>query len=116
MISILTDWLISALAILLISQYLPGFQVASFVTALVVAVVLGILNALIKPVILILTLPINILTLGLFTFVINAFLLIVTSLFVKGFHIDGFMPALIAAFFLWIINVVLHIVVFPIRK
>lgn len=116
MVSVLIDWLISALAILLISQYLPGFQVASFVTALIVALVLGILNALIKPIIVILTLPINIITLGLFTFVINAFLLILASYFVRGFKIDGFMPALIAAFFLWIINVVLHIVVFPVRK
>jgi len=116
MVGILVDWLISAIAILLISNYLPGFQVASFTTALIVALVLGILNALIKPIILILTLPINILTLGLFTFVINAFLLILASYFVQGFHIDGFMPALVAAFFLWIINVVLHIVVFPVRK
>jgi putative membrane protein len=116
MVSVLTDWLISAIAILLISKYLPGFDVTSFTTALIVALVLGILNALIKPVILILTLPINILTLGLFTFVINAFLLILASYFVQGFHIVGFMPALIAAFFLWIINVVLHIVVFPVRK
>ena len=116
MVSVLVEWLISALALLLISQYLPGFQVASYTTALLVALVLGILNALIKPIILILTLPINILTLGLFTFVINAFLLIIASYFVRGFQINGFIPALVAAFLLWIINVVLHIVVFPVRK
>ena len=118
MLSVLADWLISALAILLVSLYLPGFEVAGFTTALIVALAIGILNAVIKPLIVILTLPINILTLGLFTFVINAFLLLVTSSsdIIIGFHIDGFMPALVAAFLLWIINVVLHIVVFPVRK
>ncbi len=110
------EWLVSGLAILLISKYLPGFQVANFTTALVVAVVLGVLNALIRPVLLILTLPINILTLGLFTFVINAFLLIVTSHLVPDFQIQGFLPAIWAALLLWVINVVLHIVVFPVKK
>src|SRR3990167_4651580 len=116
MIGILVDWLISAIAILLISNYLPGFQVASFTTALVVALVLGIINALIKPIILILTLPINILTLGLFTFVINAAILIFVSRIVPGFVIAGFGPALIAAVALWLISTIIHIVVFPIKS
>lgn len=113
--SILANWIISALAIILASQYVPGFHVNSFTTALIVAVVLGIINTLIKPIILILTLPINILTLGLFTFVINALLLLLVARFVPGFTIDGFIPALVGAVILWLINVIIHMVAFPVK-
>lgn len=116
MLSVLVSWLVSALTILAVSQFVPGFTVVNFTTALVVALVLGILNALIKPVLIILTLPINILTLGLFTLVINAFLLIVTSYFVKGFQINGFGPAIIAALLLWLINWAISFVAFPVRS
>ena len=116
MLHILTNWLLSALAILAVSQYLPGFRVDTFTTALLVALVLGILNALIKPVILIFTLPLNILTLGLFTFIINAVLLLLTSRLVPGFQITGFIPALIAALILWLINIIIHLAVFPVKS
>ena len=111
--AILANWVLSALTILLISQYLPGFNVNSFVTALIVALVLGIINAFIKPFIVILTLPINILTLGLFTFVINAFLLKTVAFLVPGFEVAGFIPALIGAFLLWLISTVVNFVAFP---
>ena len=113
--SVLASWLLSALTILLISQYVKGFNVDSFQTALLVALVLGIFNAFVKPLIVILTLPINILTLGLFTFVINAFLIMLTDYFVKGFTVTSFTPALIAAIILWIINVVVSKAAFPIK-
>src|SRR3989344_1543023 len=113
--SILANWIISGLAILLISQYLPGFSVESFFTALVVALVLGIINALIKPVVVILTLPINIMTLGLFTFVINAFFIWATAYIVPGFDIEGFVPAFVGAFALWLISTVINFAVFPIK-
>ena len=113
--AILANWILSALTILLISQYLPGFNVNSFVTALIVALVLGIIYAFIKPVIVILTLPINILTLGLFTFVINAFLIRTTAFIVPGFEVHGFLPALIGAFLLWLISTVVNFVAFPIK-
>ena len=114
--AILANWILSSLTILVVARYLPGFRVDSFTTALVVALVLGIINALIKPIILILTLPINILTLGLFTFVINAAILIFVSRIVPGFVIAGFGPALIAAVALWLISTIIHIVVFPIKS
>lgn len=113
--SMIASWLLSALAILAISQYVPGFKVESFTVALVVALVLGILNALIKPILIVLTLPINIVTLGLFTFVINALLIMATSFLVKGFIVEGFIPALFGALILWLINTAVHFVAFPIK-
>ena len=115
MAATLANWLLSALAIFLVANYVPGFSVNSFTTALVVALVLGIINAFIKPILLILTLPINILTLGLFTFVINAFLLLVVSRLVPGFVIAGFVPALIGAVILWLISTIIHFVMFPVK-
>jgi len=112
----LANWLISALAIFAIALYLPGFEVDSFTTALIVAFVLGIVNAVIKPVLTILTLPITIVTLGLFSFVINALLIWGVAYFVPGFTITGFAPALIAAIALWLINTLVSVVVFPIKS
>jgi len=103
-VSILINWLVSALAILAAAYLLPGVHVASFTDALVVAVVLGIINAFIKPVLLILTLPITILTLGLFTFVINAVIILLAANIVTGFTVDGFWWALIFSIVLSIIN------------
>lgn len=111
----LANWILSALAILIVSQYVPGIKVASFGTALIVALFLGIFNAVIKPILVILTLPINILTLGLFTFVINAFLLWAVAYFVKGFTINNFTAALTAAIALWLINIIIHLVIFPVK-
>ncbi len=106
--SILISWFVSALVILVASYLLPGVHIAGFLTALVVAVVLGIINAILKPILVILTLPINILTLGLFTLVINAFLVLLTSAIVPGFKVDGFLWAFIFSILLSIINMFLH--------
>src|SRR4030043_2375930 len=97
MVSVLINWIVSAMVIFSIAYILPGVRVAEFTTALVVALVLGIINALLKPILLILTLPINILTLGLFTFVLNAFLILLVSYIVPSFKIDSFFAALIFA-------------------
>jgi len=96
--------LINALALYITAYIIPGITISGWQTLLVVAVVWGILTAVIKPILVILTLPINILTLGLFTFVINAALLLFTSNIVPGFRIEGFGTALIAAVVLAIIN------------
>ena len=106
--SILINWLVSAFAILVTAYLLPGVHVLSFTSALVTAVVLGVINAFIKPILLILTLPINILTLGLFTFVINALVIILTANLVPGFKVDGFLWALIFSIVLSLINSFLH--------
>ncbi len=113
--SLLANWLLSALTIFLISQYVKGFHVDTFQTALVVALVLGVFNAVVKPVLVVLTLPINILTLGLFTLVINAFLILLTDYFVKGFTVTSFTPALIAAVVLWVINILVEKAAFPVK-
>ncbi len=102
--AILFSWIISALAIIASAYLLPGVHVDGFTTALVVALVLGIINAIIKPVLVILTLPINILTLGLFTLVINALLVLLTAAIVPGFKVDGFWWALIFGVVLSLIN------------
>ncbi len=105
---ILISWIISALVIFSIAYVLPGVHVASFTTALVVALILGIVNAFLKPVLIILTLPINILTLGLFTLVINAVLILLVSSLVPGFIVDGFLWALVFGIILSIANTFMH--------
>lgn len=101
-------WVINAGALLLLASYLPGITVSGWYAALITALVLGLVNALIKPVLVILTLPVNILTLGLFTFVINALLFWFVATVVKGFAVAGFWPAFWGAIVLscvsWIVS------------
>lgn len=97
-------WLISALALLLTAALLPGVHVRGILPALVGSLLLGILNGLIRPVFLILTLPINILTLGLFTLVINGLMLYMVAATIKGLDIDGFGWAILGAVVLGLIS------------
>jgi len=94
---LLLTWLINALALLAIKYIMPSITVDSFVTALLVAVVLGFINTLIRPIFVILTLPVTILTLGLFIFVINGLLFWAVGSFVPGFHVDGFWSGVFGA-------------------
>lgn len=100
------NWLISAIAIVIAAYLLPNVEVNSFGTALVVAVVLGLVNAFIKPFLIILTLPVNILTLGLFTLVINAFLVWLAQLIVPGFDIANFGWAFLFAVLLSLVSMI----------
>lgn len=84
---------LNAGSLILISNVVEGIKLGGWYPAIITVVVLGIVNALIRPLILILTLPVNILTLGLFTFVINALMFWFASSIVKGFEVDGFWPA-----------------------
>jgi len=86
-------WLINSLAILIVTYIVKGIEIASPITAIVAAFVLGIINAFLRPFIILVTLPINIFTLGVFTFFINGFLFYMVSKIVKGFIISGFWPA-----------------------
>ncbi len=95
---LLARLLLVVLALLLVSRYVPGIAVESFYTALIVAIVLGFMNLIVRPVLLILTLPVNLITFGLFTFVLNAGLFWFVSTFVEGFSVAGFVPAFIGAF------------------
>ncbi len=91
-------------AIILISAayWLPGVVVDNFYAALMTAVLLGLVNAVIRPVLIILTLPINILTLGLFTLVINGFLILFVASFIEGFSVSGLVPAILLSLVLWL--------------
>ncbi len=103
--------LLNALALLLVSKFLRGIRVDDFLSAILAALVIGILNALVRPVLLLLTLPLNILTLGLFTFVINAIILWLTAIAVPGFGIDRFFPtAIVAAILLAVVNMLIHLI------
>lgn len=101
---VLLTVLLSTIAVFVTANILPGTKVDGWGTALVVAVVLGLVNAFIRPLLLILTLPLNILTLGLFTLVIIAAMVLLVSAIVPGFHVDGFWWALAFALVLAVIN------------
>ncbi len=90
---LLIKWIIVASAFLVLPYIVPGITISAFSTALIVAFFWGLANLIIKPVLLLVLLPINILTLGLFTFVVNALLFWGIGSFVKGFEVAGFMPA-----------------------
>ncbi|MCG2695474.1 phage holin family protein [Candidatus Parcubacteria bacterium] len=106
--SILLKWLVTAAAILITAYLLPGVSVSGLWAALWLAVFLGIINIIIKPILIIFTLPINILTLGLFTFVINALLILLASSVIKGFEVSGFLAAFGFSIVLSIISYVLN--------
>lgn len=105
--------LVSSFAVVITSYILPGVHVRDFITALVVAFVLGILNMLLKPILVILTIPITIITLGLFLLVINAFIIQIASNLVKGFIVDGFWWALLFSIIMSIVSWLLEIPVKP---
>lgn len=105
---IFVNLIVSALAVIISAYILPGVKVDGFVTAVIVAIVLGAVNMFIKPVLVLLTLPLTILTLGLFTFVINAFLVLLVGSIVPGFRVEGFLSALLFSFVLSIISSFLY--------
>lgn len=101
---ILIRILVTALAALLTQYILPGVSIDNFTTALLVAIVLGLLNLIVKPVLVILTLPVTVVTLGLFLLVINALIVMWASSLVKGFKVDNFWWALLFSVVLSIIS------------
>lgn len=100
--------LLSSIAVFVTANILPGVHIANFGTAVIVAVVLALVNGFIRPLLFLLTLPINILTLGLFTFVIIGGLVMLVSAIVPGFTVDGFLWALAFALVLAVINAFLN--------
>jgi putative membrane protein len=90
-------WILNAVALLAVAYLLPGIVVASFGSAMIAALVLGLLNALVKPVLILLTLPITIVTLGLFLLVLNALVFWFAGSVLKGFQVEGFWWALLGA-------------------
>jgi putative membrane protein len=104
-------WLVSAVALYLTSLIVRGIEIHGVIPLLFAAVTIGILNAVVRPIILLLTLPLNLLTLGLFTLVINAFMLWMASKVVIGFEVHGFWAALggwlVMSFFTFLINLLI---------
>jgi putative membrane protein len=94
---ILLVWILNALALWLVTQVVPGVHIADALHALVAALVLGLVNTLVKPLLVILTLPITIVTLGLFLLVLNGLLFWAVGSFLPGFEVAGFWPGLIGA-------------------
>jgi len=97
MMTLVVKWMINALAIFLVARFVPGIIVPDFMTALWGALALGILNTLLRPVLLILTLPITVITLGLFTLVVNGAMLLVAAYIVEGFVVTNIWWAIVAA-------------------
>ena len=106
----LLRWFTNALLVILVAYVVPGITVASFWTALLVALILGILNAIVRPILIILTLPITLLTLGLFTLVINGALFWLVSTVVKGFNVESFWAAFLGAAVLWVFSFFTNVV------
>ena len=106
MMSLLARWLLNAAALVLVAYLYPGVTVDSFGAALIAALVLGLVNAVIRPLLVILTLPVTILTLGLFIFVINALLFWFVAEVVGGFHVAGFWAALLGSIIYSVITTV----------
>lgn len=94
---IIVRWLLHAAALLLVANLYPGVAVQGFGAAMLAALVIGLLNTLLRPVLVLLTLPVTILTLGLFLFVINALMFYFAGSILSGFHVDGFVAALIGS-------------------
>lgn len=116
MLRLLVVWLIHTLALLGVAYLLPGVKVASFGAAVIAALVLGLVNTVIRPILILLTLPATILTLGLFIFVINGLLFWFVGSFIQGFVVAGFWWGVLGAIVYSIISWVLASLLFEIRN
>lgn len=106
---LLIKWIVLTASILFVSYLLDGIKVDNFLAALLAAAVLGILNAILRPLLIILTLPINVLTFGIFTFIINAGLLMLVSEIIPGFHVSGFWTAIFGSILISITSGLLNL-------
>ncbi len=101
-------WIGYALAVMFVAWIIPGISVSGFLGALLVAIVLGLINTFVKPVLMFISLPINVFTLGLFTLVINALLMMLAGKITPGFSVDGFWSALLGAIILSIVTTIVN--------
>jgi putative membrane protein len=105
---LLIRWLLSAVALLAVTYLYHGVQLTSYGSALLAAAVIGLLNTFVRPVLVVLTLPVTIITLGLFLFVINALLFWAASGMLSGFHVNGFVAALVGSLLYSILHLVIE--------
>ena len=106
--NIFVRWIVNAVALVLIAYFVPGIELSGWYAAFLVALVLGIINVVLKPIVVFFTLPLNILTLGLFTLVINGLLFWLAGTIVKGFEVSGFGVAFLGALLMSLINIGAH--------
>ncbi len=106
--NLLIKLLLSAIAVFVLAELLTGVNVDNYITSLIVAVVLSLLNVLLKPILVILTLPVTIVTLGLFLFVVNALIILLADKLVDGFSVDGIWTAMLFSILLSILESLLH--------
>jgi putative membrane protein len=112
MLYLLARWIVNAAALLLVAYLYPGVQVESFLSAVLAALVLGLVNAFVRPLLIILTLPVTLITLGLFLFVINALLFWFVAEIVHGFSVSGFGAALLGSILYSLITLVTSWILF----
>jgi len=108
---ILLVWLVNTLALIAVAYLMPSITVSSFTAALVAALILGLVNAIIRPLLIMLTLPVTIITLGLFIFVINGLLFWLVGSFVEGFRVQGFWAGFFGAILFSVVSWILSAVV-----
>ena len=113
---LLLVWLVNAAALMAVAYLVPGIAMASFTTALIAALVLGLVNAVIRPILILLTLPATLLTLGLFIFVINGLLFWFVGSFISGFMVAGFWPGVIGALAYSVVSWLLAALLLPAKK
>ena len=116
MLTLIARWILNAAALLLVAYLYPGVTVESFFAAAMAALVLGLVNAVIRPVLVLLTLPVTVLTLGLFLFVINALLFWFVAEIVQGFKVTGFVAALVGSLLYSLITLITSWLLFPRKK
>ena len=116
MLTLLARWILNAAALLLVAYLYPGVQVETFTAAVIAALVLGLVNAVVRPLLVILTLPVTVITLGLFLFVINALLFWLVAEIVPGFRVTGFVAALVGSILFSLITLVTSWLLFPRRN
>ena len=104
---LILQWLLSALALLAVTYLYSGVRVDSFTSALIAAAVIGLLNMIVRPILVVLTLPVTVVTLGLFLFVINALMFWSASGLLPGFHVNGFWAALLGSLLYSLLNLVI---------
>lgn len=103
---LITRFLIILFALLLVSQVVPGVTINGLWAAVIAALVLGLLNAIVRPILLLLTLPVTLLTLGLFIFILNAFIFWFASTLISGFTVSGFLPALLGSLVVSLVSII----------
>lgn len=101
-------WLVHALALTIVATVVPGIHLENFTSALFAVVVMSVINTLIKPILFVLTLPITIVTLGLFALILNALMFMLASSFLSGFSVDGFTAALLGSIVLSLVTMLLN--------